>query len=33
MDKTDSDVLGDFLQGAITFCEAGQYFTPEAVYS
>jgi hypothetical protein len=26
-------IFGDFFQGAITYREAGQYFTPEAVYS
>jgi hypothetical protein len=31
MDKTDADVLGDLFQGAITYGEAGQYFTPESV--
>jgi hypothetical protein len=33
MDKTDADVLGDLFQEAITYGEAGQYFTPEAVCS
>jgi hypothetical protein len=33
MDKNDADVLGDVFQGAITYGEAGQYFTPEAVCS
>jgi hypothetical protein len=31
MDSTDDDVLGDLFQGAITYGEAGQYFTPESV--
>ncbi|MBL9084986.1 MAG: N-6 DNA methylase [Planctomycetales bacterium] len=31
MSETDADVLGDLFQGSITYGEAGQYFTPEAV--
>lgn len=33
MSESDSDVLGDLFQGSITYGEAGQYFTPEAVCS
>jgi hypothetical protein len=31
MDKSNADVLGDLFQGAITYGEAGQYFTPESL--
>ena len=30
---SDSDILGNLFQGAITYGETGQYFTPEAVCS
>jgi len=33
MSDSDSDILGDLFQGSITYGEAGQYFTPEAVCS
>jgi hypothetical protein len=33
MSDSDSDILGDLSQGSITYGEAGQYFTPEAVCS
>ena len=33
MSDSDSDMLGDLFQGSITYGEAGQYFTPEAVCS
>lgn len=33
MSESDSDILGDLFQGSITYGEAGQYFTPEAVCS
>jgi len=31
MDTSDADILGDLFQGAITYGEAGQYFTPECI--
>ncbi len=31
MSESDTDILGDLFQGAITYGEAGQYFTPEPV--
>lgn len=31
MDDTRKDILGDLFQGAITYGEAGQYFTPESI--
>lgn len=31
MSESDADVLGDLFQGAITYGEAGQYFTPESI--
>lgn len=31
MDNTRKDILGDLFQGAITYGEAGQYFTPESI--
>lgn len=31
MEKTRSDILGDIFEGAITFGENGQFFTPEHV--
>lgn len=31
MDRTDADILGDLFVGAISYGEAGQYFTPESV--
>ncbi len=31
MDSSDLDILGDLFQGAITYGEAGQYFTPESI--
>jgi hypothetical protein len=31
MSDSESDILGDLFQGSITYGEAGQYFTPEAV--
>jgi len=31
MDASDADILGDLYQGAITYGEAGQYFTPETI--
>ncbi|HRX78739.1 MAG TPA: N-6 DNA methylase, partial [Pirellulaceae bacterium] len=31
MSETDADILGDLFQGSITYGEAGQYFTPEAI--
>ena len=31
MEETRSDVLGDIFQGAITYGENGQYFTPDGV--
>jgi hypothetical protein len=33
MDVSYADILGDLFQGSITYGEAGQYFTPEAVCS
>ena len=33
MQTHDADILGDLYQGAITYGEAGQYFTPESVCS
>ena len=33
MEKADADILGDLFQNAITYGEAGQYLTPEAVCS
>ena len=33
MEETRQDVLGDLFQGAITYGEAGQFLTPEAVCS
>ena len=31
MDKTDADIIGDLFVGAISYGEAGQYFTPESL--
>ncbi len=31
MSESDADILGDLFQGAVTYGEAGQYFTPECV--
>ena len=31
MDKTDADIIGDLYVGAISYGEAGQYFTPESL--
>ncbi len=31
MSDSDADILGDLFQGSITYGEAGQYLTPEAV--
>jgi hypothetical protein len=31
MERTRSDILGDIFQGAITYGEGGQYFTPESL--
>lgn len=31
MDQSEADLLGDLFQGAITYGEAGQYFTPESL--
>jgi hypothetical protein len=31
MEETRLDILGDLFQGAITYGEAGQFLTPEAV--
>jgi hypothetical protein len=31
MEETRKDILGDLFQGAITYGEAGQFFTPESV--
>ena len=31
MEKSDADILGDLFQGAITYGEAGQYFSPESI--
>ena len=33
MEETEQDVLGDVFTGGITYGEAGQYFTPDAVTS
>jgi hypothetical protein len=33
MEETRKDILGDLFQGAITYGEAGQFLTPEAVCS
>ncbi len=33
MEETGKDILGDIFQGAITYGEGGQYFTPEALAS
>lgn len=33
MDETSEDVLGDIFQGAITYGEAGQFFTPPSATS
>jgi hypothetical protein len=32
MSESDADILGDLFQGAITYGEAGQYFTPERMW-
>jgi len=31
MTRTDADILGDLFQNSITYGEAGQYFSPQAV--
>lgn len=31
MDKSDADIIGDLFVGAISYGEAGQYFTPESL--
>ena len=31
IEEARADVLGDHFQGSITYCEAGQYFTPEPI--
>jgi type I restriction-modification system DNA methylase subunit len=31
MSESEADILGDLFQGAITYGEAGQYFTPESI--
>lgn len=31
MEKTGADILGDFFEGAVTFGEHGQFFTPESL--
>jgi hypothetical protein len=31
MTKSDADILGDLFQGAITYGEAGQYFSPQSI--
>lgn len=33
MSESNANILGDLFQGGITYGEAGQYFTPEAVCS
>jgi hypothetical protein len=33
MEKTRKDILGDMFQGGITYGEAGQFISPEAVWS
>ena len=31
MEETEQDVLGDVFQGGVTYGEAGQFFTPDAI--
>jgi len=31
MDRSDADILGDLFQGAVTYGESGQYFSPESI--
>ena len=31
MTRTDADILGDLFQGAVTYGESGQYFSPASI--